>query len=52
MTFTGDAARVAAVVDGATCTVTLFAQSSGCAFFLVTVYVRLHCPGVVVRTRI
>jgi hypothetical protein len=28
MTFAEDAARVAAVVDGATCTVTLFAQSS------------------------
>jgi len=34
MTIEKDAARVAAVVDGATCTVTLFAQSNGCAFFL------------------
>lgn len=34
MTIDKDVARVAAVVDGATCTVTLFAQSLGCAFFL------------------
>lgn len=48
MTFTGDAARVAAVVDGATCTVTLFAQSSDCAFFLDRVlnpcfHLRMRC---------
>lgn len=50
MTFTEDAARVAAVVDGATCTVTLFAQSNRLRVFFKSLKNVLK-PGPPVRDR-